>query len=528
MAPRALALSLALALALSALALADGTTAPPTVQTTSGPITGIATSDGGAAFLGVPFAANPPVRWGPPRPPQPWTAPLNASSYGAGCVTFMTGGGPADSAQGEACLTVNVWVPPNRTEGTPMIVWIHGGGFVGGDGSGDFQTYSKGTGAVIVSVNYRLGSLGFFALEGMGPAYPTPSDPDAACANVGLLDQQLALLWAKANANAFGCDPDHILLTGESAGGSSVLFQLTLNGSYPAYRAAMAQSPGSPVNTLAEGHATAAAIALHLGCGPAGGYVAQLACLRAVPAASVVSAAVAVAKTNDLPLTLGPVVDGALVTASPAAKMLAGEFHLDASIFVTQCLFEGDSLLDGFTHSIELNASAAAAALTQFGISVGFDDVTIASVGAAYDALSQRDGYWNGSSRIWGDGLIVCASSWAARGAVAHGRRPVHRFLFNTTFPGQTAGRSTHGTDLGVLFSGAAPIVAHTFWAWLANVATTGDPNVGPAPVETRWPAYTGPGTAPSILVANELGIYSSVESWQEEFCDKLWFDILP
>jgi len=512
---------------------AGGGPPQPSAMTTGGPVLGLTTANGGAAFLGVPFAQNPPVRWGPPRPPTGWTAPLNATAYGSGCLSFAPRREDASSAlpQAEECLTVNVWVPPTRALGAPMLVWIHGGGFVGGDGSGDFQLLSASTGAVVVSVNYRLGSLGFLALDGMAAAFPTPDAPDAACANVGLLDQQMALAWASANAASFGCDPAHVLIMGESAGGSSILFQLTLPGSYPFYRAALAQSPGSPVNDLAQGRATAAAIAARLGCpaGAPGGFAAQLACLRAAPADSVVSAAVAVAGTNDLPLTLGPVADGALVTASPAAKLLAGDFNRDATVLVSQCLFEGDSLLNGFTHSVTINASVAQAALEQLGVSVGFNASETASVGAAYAPIAARDGLFNGSSRIWGDGLIVCATRWASRGAAAFSNRPVHRFLFNTTFGGETAGRATHGTDLAVIFSGAAPPVARAFWAWLTNAAVTGDVNRGPANASTAWPAYTtagGGGTG--ILVANEVGGFSVIDAWQEELCDGLWLPILP
>ena len=496
-------------LSLAACAAAARTAAapPPSATTTGGPVLGLATANGGAAFLGVPFAANPPVRWGPPRAPEPWTAPLNATSYGSGCVTFDRGaargaGAGADVIGGvngvaEDCLTANIWVPPSRTLGSPLIVWIHGGGFVGGDGSGDFQTLSAGTGAVVVAVNYRLGSLGFLALEGMAPAFPTPAAPDAACANVGLLDQQAALQWASANAAAFGCDPAHILIMGESAGGSSILFQLTLPGSYGLYRAALAQSPGSPVNSLAQGQATAAAIAQQLGCGAGGGgFAAQIACLRAVSADAVVAAAVAVARTNDLPLTLGPVADGALVTASPAVKLLAGDFNRAATILVSQCLFEGDSLLYGFSHSVNMSSSDEAAAIAQLGLSVGFNASETASVATAYAPIAARDGFFNSSSRAWGDGLIVCATSWASRGAAAFATAPVHRFLYNTTFSGQVAGRATHGTDLSVLFGGAAPAVVSdrhaSWWALRCRRPPSGGSSGGSVSLGDRSDDSTG------------------------------------
>lgn len=504
-------------------AAAAGAVGVPVVQTASGPVLGIATPTGGAAYLGIPYAA-PPLRWGPPRPPAPWSTPLNASSFGAGCVSFRALAGAAP--QSEDCLVVHVFVPKVALPGAPLIVWIHGGGFVGGNAQGDLSTYAEGVGAVVVSIEYRLGSAGFLALPGMAPAFPTPSAADAACANVGLLDQQAGLQWAHANAAAFGADPAHILLTGQSAGGSSVLFQLTLPGSYGAYRAALVQSPGSPTNTLAAGAATARAIAARLGCGAGGGFAAQLACLRAVPVDALVAAALAVAGTGDLPLTLGPVIDGALVAAAPAAAMLAGSFNRDATIVVSETLFEGDSLLVGFTHAVELNATQAAAALAQLGTSVGFNASELQRVGAAYAAIGARDGYFNASSRIWGDGLIACAAAWAARGAAAYSVQPVRRLLYNTTLPGQPAGRATHGTDLAYLF-GRTSIVSNDIWGWLGNLAVTGDVSNGPAGKGVvEWPAYGGSGGA--ILTVNEARDYSVVPAWQEDLCDAVWLDILP
>ena len=506
--------------------------AAPVVTTTSGPVSGL---DLGAvyAYLGVPFARA--QRWGPPTPPAPWTSVLNASAYGAGCVQFAPRGSPLPPEQGEAedCLTANVWVPRVHAQGRPMITWIHGGGFIGGSAAGSLALYAQATGAVVVALNYRLGSLGFLALAGMAPALPTPADPAAACANAGLLDQQAGLQWAAANAGAFGADPAHALLTGQSAGGSSVLFHLTLPGSYATYRAALAQSPGSPTNSLASGRATAAALAARVNCSAAAlpAFAEQLACLRAVPAPALVAAAVAVAGTANLPLTLGPVVDGDLVRASPAAAMLAGAFNLNATVLVSETLFEGDSLLVGYSHANVLSPAAAAAALAQFGVQVGFPTATTAAVGAAYAAALPAQSPFNASSRLWGDGLIACAAAWAARGAAAHSLRPAYRLLFNTTLgSGQPAGRATHGTDLAVLFGGAAPAVAADVWAWLANAAVTGDPNVGPggggAPPAV-WPPYTGPAGG-ALLAVTELREYSRLAQWQEELCDSLWLGILP
>ena len=501
-------------------------TLPPRVETTSGPVLGFTTDHGGTAFVGIPFARA--LRWGPPRPPESWIAPLNATTPLPGCFPFNAIGGIED------CLVANVWLPAVPTAGRPLIVWIHGGGFVAGSGTGDFSLFAAGTGAVVVALNYRLGALGFLALEGFAPAYPTPAAPDAACANVGLLDQQAGLLWASANAAAFGADPAAVLLMGESAGGSSVLFHLSaLRTSFPAYRAALAASPAAFTNSLAGGRAIAAAIAAELGCPAAAGAAAQLACMRAAPPAAVTAAALVATNTSFLPLRLGPVVDGALVSAVPALAIFSGAFNTNASVLVTTDAFEGDKLLFGFAGAVTLTPAAAAAALAQFGLQEGLDGATTARLGAAYSPRAARDGAFTGSSRLWGDGLITCGASWAARGAAAQARRAPHRMLWNATFnttrnvsfPEQPAGRPTHGSELSILFSGAAGAAATDAWTWLANAAVTGDVNAGAAgPPRVRWPAYE---TFRDILVVNERAEYTRVDTWQEDFCDTLWLPLV-
>ena len=512
--------------------------ATPFFLSTSGPVVGIVTSNNGTAFLGVPFAA-PPVRWAPPRPPTPWTQPRAATSYAPGCAIFRAADGKGEF-EGEDCLYLNVWVPGRRTAGAPLIVFIHGGGMVTGDASGDLSLYAAGAGAVIVSISYRLGSLGFLALPGMAPAYPPPAAEDSACANVGLLDQQAALAWARANAAALGADPEHILISGQSAGGMSVLYHLTLPSSYGLYRAAFAQSPGTPANTLLAGQATAAAIAARVNCAPSsGGFAQQLACLRATPVDALVAAAVAVSGTHFNSLTLGPVVDGVLVTASPTEKMRAGDFNRDASVLLLENLFEGDSLLAGCFGTTAFTPALASAALKQMGYMTGLNASSIASVAEVYAPIAAQDGLFNGSSRLWGDGLLTCPVAWAARGAAAYSAHPVHRILINVSYQGQPMGRATHNSEIPILFDGwYSPPLAQDMWAWLANAAVTGDVNVGPLNVSAQWPRYTyvggggggagAGGKGKGILSVDRAHEYTTIGSWQEEFCDTLWLPLLP
>jgi para-nitrobenzyl esterase len=181
------------------------------------------TEDDVQVFRGIPFAAPPTgdLRWRAPQPAPNWTTPREATAFGPICAQnehvnmFMP-----KLPQSEDCLTLNVW-SPNTTSAArlPVMVWIYGGGFLNG---GSAAPIYDGTdlakhGVVIVSFNYRLGELGFFA----HPAV-LGENKDEATGNFGLLDQIAALKWVQKNIAAFGGDPSNVTIFGESAGGMSV------------------------------------------------------------------------------------------------------------------------------------------------------------------------------------------------------------------------------------------------------------------------------------------------------------------
>ena len=190
------------------------------VETAGGALRG---EDGGVRrFLGIPYAA-PPVgalRWRPPQPATPWAGLRDATRFGHDA--------PQDSARpyrgadfAEDCLTLNVWSPAGA-ERLPVLVWLHGGGFTGGSGSDprcDGAALAA-RGAVVVTVNYRLGLLGFLAHPGLAAE-------DGSSGNYGLLDQMAALGWVQRNIAAFGGDPARVTLVGVSAGGSAAALMLT-------------------------------------------------------------------------------------------------------------------------------------------------------------------------------------------------------------------------------------------------------------------------------------------------------------
>jgi para-nitrobenzyl esterase len=192
-------------------------------ETRSGTVEGRG-EDGLLVFRGIPFAA-PPVgarRWAPPAREDGWAGVRDAGAIGptapqrASLVMRMLG--LEGFAQDEDCLTLQVWTPATDGARRPVLVWLHGGGFTAGAGSlplFDGATLARRGDAVVVTVNYRLGALGFLAL-------PDLQGAGEIGANFGLLDQIAALEWVRDHASALGGDPGNVTLFGESAGAMSI------------------------------------------------------------------------------------------------------------------------------------------------------------------------------------------------------------------------------------------------------------------------------------------------------------------
>lgn len=197
--------------------------AEPTARVEQGLLVG-RESDGIESFKGVRYAA-PPVgewRWRPPRPAPTWTGPRDAGLVGPLCVQSYL---PNDNGVGplpmsEDCLMLNVWSPIEREAPLPVMVWIHGGGYVNGSGTAalyDGTNLAK-RGVVVVTLNYRLGRLGLFD----HPALAEGRQAGEPAGNYGVMDMIAALEWVRDNIAAFGGDPGQVTIFGESAGGVAV------------------------------------------------------------------------------------------------------------------------------------------------------------------------------------------------------------------------------------------------------------------------------------------------------------------
>jgi len=208
---------------LASLTLLMAQSANPVVHLDQGTLVGRTDADV-AAFKNIPYAA-PPVaerRWRPPGPAPTWDGERDASAYGPLCVQAVPQGDPGVGPlpMSEDCLNLNVWRPAGATEPAPVMVWIHGGGLVNGSGTAALYdgSHLARRGMVVVTLNYRLGRLGFFD----HPALAAERPAREAAGNYGLMDVIAALKWVRANIAAFGGDAANVTIFGESAGGAIV------------------------------------------------------------------------------------------------------------------------------------------------------------------------------------------------------------------------------------------------------------------------------------------------------------------
>ena len=275
--------AVALSMVLSACGSGDARTAdipisggdPAVVGTNVGALRGVVAADH-RLFAGIPYAA-PPVgalRFAPPAPASPWRGERDATHAGPRCIQDPDADFERGHNSSEDCLTLNVWTPPVSRGPRPVMVWIHGGAFANGSsGIYDARWLTTHGDILVVTVNYRLGALGFLAHPALGAG--------GDVGNYGLADQQAALRWVHDNIAAFGGDPDKVTVAGESAGAMSVCDHLVAPGSAGLFRAAIVMSgPCQAQADLATARRASLDYAAAAGCRDA---ATAAACLRALP-----------------------------------------------------------------------------------------------------------------------------------------------------------------------------------------------------------------------------------------------------
>jgi para-nitrobenzyl esterase len=315
-------------------------TLSPIVKTASGLVQG--TTEGDISiFKGVPYAA-PPVgefRWRPPQPAKPWIGVRDASQFGFNCAQAGWGAAPGTISEGssEDGLYLNIWKPAGAKSGAklPVMVWIHGGAFVFGSGSQpDFSgiQFAK-QGVILITFNYRLGRLGFFAFPALSKEHP--EEPKG---NYTYMDQIAALKWVKENISAFGGNPENITIFGESAGGVSVHSLLTIPAAKGLFQKAIIESGGGRDGVLtgrpmhdenADMYYPISAETIGINFahkhGIDGTDAEALAKLRSLSVAEIIDGGQETDGPGGVPIYSGPILDGKLVVETAESAYKSGK-----------------------------------------------------------------------------------------------------------------------------------------------------------------------------------------------------------
>jgi len=434
--------------------------APPVVETAHGPVEGTS-GDGYVEFLGIPYAAAPvgDRRFRPPQPPRAWPRPRR-SSRPQRCVQDALG---LPLASGEDCLYVNVHTPdPTPETPAPVMVWIHGGAFLFGEGvqtdEGTLGDRLAQRGVVVVSMNYRLGPYGFLA-------HPALTAEQGASGNWGFMDQQAALRWVRDNVAAFGGDPGDVTLFGQSAGGLSTCLHMVAPESRGLFHRVIVQSGlcESALDDLAAGEAHGVALAERLGC--AGDDAAT--CLReadvdAIDAAD--QAAMDVVDELSGDQAWWPIVDGVTVTSEVRDAVEGGGFADVPAIigwtaqegsFFAFLTDTGDEPVDEAAYRQIVDALADAHGVIA-------DDIA-----AAYPLADYPDPA-AAAAAAYGDATITCPSRRFAHLYAAHASRPpwVYRFDYPDAgfqIPTERELGAFHAGEIQFVFGHPAPIGQREF-----------------------------------------------------------------
>ena len=258
----------------------SGSASGPVVRTANGAVRGLAN---GAVdeFLGIPYAA-PPVgalRWQPPQPAASWSGARDATRFAPHCPQSPSPFGEASTS--ENCLYLNVFTPSHRHRGAryPVMVWIHGGALVTGESNDYNPTALAEDGVTVVTINYRLGALGFLA-------HPALADANGQSGDYGLMDQQAALRWVRRNIGRFGGNPRNVTIFGESAGGLSTLSQVASPQAKGLFERAIVESGSYDLTqaSLASAEAAGETFAAQAGCASQ-----TAACLRSLPVSTILA-----------------------------------------------------------------------------------------------------------------------------------------------------------------------------------------------------------------------------------------------
>ena len=492
------------------------------VETDTGKLAGVDCRDGVSVYKGIPYA-KPPVgdlRWIAPHPAEPWTGVRRADAFGPRCVqpsrreNSISYFGP--EPESEDCLFLNVWTPASGADAKlPVMVWFHGGAFYIGSGAlGLFDgEYLAARGVVIVTINYRLGRLGFLA-------HPELTQESAFSGNYGLLDQIAALQWVQRNIAAFGGDPGCVTIFGQSAGsisGSLLMASPLAKGLFHrvigqsgALFGPVAEScnTGDSIQSLAAAERTGIEFAHALGAKTRDD-------LRSCPAREIQLAhrrGGTGSGSNNNPSdaargvfdTNWPILDGHVLPQSPFELFSQGR-HNDVPLLSGIVANEGATMpCVESLHAFEAQARADHGEQAERFLQLYPAGSDRQGRDASRTAFSYRNFYWQN----------FCWNELQAR----TGRAPVYVYEFtrvppmpaNADYDENTPDKfgAFHGSEIPYVFrtfgvrdwawSEADSVLADTISSYWLNFARTGDPNAAGLP---PWPTYDA-----SARMTMELG----------------------
>ncbi len=470
--------------------LPSAASAAGVVPTDKGPVRGTATASV-KEYLGIPYAAAPvgDLRWQPPQPHARWRTPLDATQFANHCP--QQGSSVGGAATNEDCLYLNVYAPnrgngKGHTKHLPVMFWIHGGALSSGESDDYDPTRLVRQGRVVVTINYRLGWLGFLAHPSL-----TAESPNHASGDYGFMDQQAALRWVKGNITKFGGDPGNVTIFGQSAGGHSVHVQLASPLAAGLFQRAIAHSGAYADNmpSLSQAEVAGSDIATRVGCQD---QTAE--CLRSVAVADLLPTQ----PGGGLPIV--PPVDGYVLQQSPRTAFETGDFNRVPVV-------EGSNHDEFRSYAAVLVPNVPAAfypfVVGLFSSTLGLN-VSVADIVNQYPITDYQGDVRLAVSAIGTDYLFSCPGRRAARSLSK--LVPTYAYEFNdpnaptvlapaVDFPFG----SYHASELPYLFDsttrgGHAPLtpdqeqLAAAMVRYWTQFAATSDPN---SPATPEWPAYT-------------------------------------